>query len=137
MADPNPTHWPVGFRPYQDNNTNLHFRVWVDPDVVDVCAYKFSTCANRYSRDGYTVEGTEAFTIYVNSSSVTNCMASNGWENVSVDFNPGELRGGWNDFEIRSEAYETCHWLFDRYRFETVLPKGFSIPPPGIRILVR
>ena len=137
-ADPNPTHWPVGFRPYQDNNTNLHFRVWVDPDVADVCAYKFSTCANRYPRgDGYTVEGTEAFTIHVNGSSVTNCMAKDGWEDIAVDFNPGMLRGGWNDFEIRSAAYETCHWLFDRYRFETVLPKSFSIPPYGNRILFR
>ena len=136
-ADPNPTHWPVGLRPYQDNNTNLHFRVWVDPDVVDVCAYKFSTCANRYASEGHTVEGTEAFTIYVNSSSVTNCMAKDGWEDIALDFNPGVLRGGWNDFEIRSAAYETCHWLFDRYRFETVLPKSFSIPPYGNKILIR
>ena len=136
-ADPNPTHWPVGIRPYLNNNTNLHFRVWVDPDVVDACAYKFSTCANRYQRSGYTVEGTEAFTIYVNNSSVTNCMAGNGWEDIAVDFNPGVLRGGWNDFEVRCAAYETCHWLFDRYRFETVLPKSFSIPPYGTWISFR
>ena len=136
-ADPNPTHWPVGFRPYLNNNTNLHFRVWVDPEVVGVCTSRFWTCVNRYASDGHTVEGTEEFTIYVNGVNKFSYTAGGSWEDVSVGFEAGELHGGWNDFEIRSAAYETCHWLFDRYRFETVLPKGFSVPPPGMSIVVR
>ena len=136
-ADPNPTHWPVGFRPYLNNNTNLHFRVWVDPEVVGVCTSRFWTCANRYESEGHTVEGTEEFTIYVNGANKISYRATGSWENISIGFGAGELLGGWNDFEIRSEAYETCHWLFDRYRFETVLPKGFSIPPCGTCISFR
>lgn len=136
-ADPNPSHWPVGFRPYQNDNTNLHFRVWVDPDVVGACTSRFWTCANRFQRDDYTVEGPEAFTIYVNGEDRGSYMASNSWENVSIGFEKGDLRGGWNDFEIRSAAYDTCHWLFDRFRFETVLQRSFSLPPLGLSIILR
>ena len=136
-ADPNPTHWPVGFRPYLNNNTNLHFRVWVDPEVVGVCTSSFWTCANRYARSGFTVEGSEEFSIYVNGANKISCKAADGWENVTIGFGVGELRGGWNDFEIRSAAYETCHWLFDRYRFEIALRRGFSIPPPGMTVILR
>ena len=136
-ADPNPSHWPVGFRPYLNNNTNLHFRVWVDPEVVGVCTSSFWTCANRYARDGFTVEGSEEFSIYVNGANKISCKAADGWENVTIGFGVGELRGGWNDFEIRSAAYETCHWLFDRYRFEIALRRGFSIPPPGMTVILR
>ena len=136
-ADPNPTHWPVGFRPYLNNNTNLHFRVWVDPDIVGVCTSSFWTCANRYARSGFTVEGSEEFSIYVNGANKISCKAADGWENVTIGFGVGELRGGWNDFEIRSAAYETCHWLFDRYRFETALRRGFSLPPPGMTVILR
>ena len=136
-ADPNPTHWPVGFRPYMNNNTNLHFRVWVDPDVVGVCTSRFWTCVNRSASDGHTVEGNEEFTIYVNGANKISCKAEDSWENISIGFGKGELLGGWNDFEIRSEAYETCHWLFDRYRFETVLPRAFSLPPPGMTVILR
>ena len=136
-ADPNPTHWPVGFRPYLNNNTNLHFRVWVDPEVVGVCTSSFWTCANRYARSGFTVEGSEEFSIYVNGANKISCKAADGWENVTIGFGVGELRGGWNDFEIRSAAYETCHWLFDRYRFETALRRGFSLPPPGMTVILR
>ena len=136
-ADPNPSHWPVGFRPYLNNNTNLHFHVWVDPDVVGVSTSRFWTCVNRYASEGHAVEGSEEFTIYVNGANKISCKAEDSWENISIGFEKGELRGGWNDFEIRSAAYETCHWLFDRYRFETVLPRGFSIPPLGMRVILR
>ena len=136
-ADPNPTHWPVGFRPYMNSNTNLHFRVWVDPEVVGVSTSRFWTCVNRYASEGHTVEGTEEFTIYVNGESKFSYRAAGSWENISIGFGAGELLGGWNDFEIRSEAYETCHWLFDRYRFETVLHKGFGYPPCGTCISFR
>ena len=138
-ADPNPAHWPVGLRPYSNNNTNLRFRVWVDPDVVGVYPSRFWTCVNRSPRgSGYEVTGSENFTIYVNGDAKTNCQDNVSWEDIELKFDPGVLHSGWNDFEIRAaEAYETCHWLFDRYRFETVLPKGFSIPPPGTNIVVR
>ena len=138
-ADPNPAHWPVGIRPYVNNNTNLHFRVWVDPVVVGVCTSRFSTCVRCYQRSGYTASGSEYFTIFVNGESITNRKANGSWVPIEKDFYPGVLRGGWNDFEIRTgAAYETCHWLFDRYRFETVLSSPFRFPPPkGTTVVFR
>ena len=138
-ADPNPAHWPVGLRPYSNNNTNLRFRVWLDPDVVGVCTSRFWTCVNRSPRSsGYEVAGSENFTVYVNGDAKTNCQGNASWEDVELKFDPGVLRGGWNDFEIKAaEAYENCHWLFDRYRFETVLSRGFSLPPPGIMVILK
>ncbi|MBQ3289375.1 MAG: hypothetical protein IJH50_08215 [Kiritimatiellae bacterium] len=138
-ADPNLAHWPVGLRPYSNNNTNLRFRVWVDPDVVGVYPSRFWTCVNRSPRSsGYEVTGSENFTIYVNGDAKTNYQGNASWEDIELKFDPGVLHGGWNDFEIRAaEAYENCHWLFDRYRFETALRRGFSLPPPGMTVILR
>ncbi len=137
-ADPNPAHWPVGFRPYYQNNTNLYFNVWVDPDVVGACTSRFWTCVQCKKYTG-TVTGKEYFTIFVNKEEVTNFNANSSWVDISLDFNPGVLHGGWNDFEIRSaEAYTTLYWLFDRYRFETVLPNAFGFtPPPPLMVIIR
>ena len=138
-ADPNPAHWPVGIRPYLNNNTNFCFRVWVDPDVVGICTSKFSTCVNCYTPDGDPhVDGNEEFTIYFNGDAKTNVQVKTEWTNIDIGFCSEDLRGGWNDFEIRApKADPPCHWLFDRYRFETVLRRGFSIPPPGMSIILR
>ena len=140
-AGPNLAHWPVGFRPFLNNNTNLHFRVWVDPDVVGVCTSRFWTrvqCKKRTSSS--TVTGQEKFTIFVNGEARTTFNANASWKDVDpITFDPGVLRGGWNDFEIRSnEAYTTLYWVFDRYRFETVLPSPFGFPmPPGMSIILK
>ena len=140
-ADPNLAHWPVGFRPFLNNNTNLHFRVWVDPDVVGVCTSRFWTrvqCKKRTSSSAVT--GQEKFTIFVNGEAKTTFNANGSWKDVDpITFDPGVLRGGWNDFEIRSnEAYTTLYWVFDRYRFETVLPSPFGFPmPPGLSVFIR
>ena len=138
-ADPNPAHWPVGFQPYVNNNTNLHFRVWADPEVVGVCTSRFWTCAQCKKRSGYNPTGNEVFRIFVNGVEKTSLSANSNWKDIEVGFDPGVLRGGWNDFEIRSdEAYQTCYWYLDRYRFETVLPSlfGFSTPP-GLAVSIR
>ena len=138
-ADPNPAHWPVGIRPYINDNTNFCFRVWVDPELVGVCTSRFWTCVNCCDTNGVLyVDGGEKFTIYVNGDAKTNVQVKAEWSDIDIGFRSNELLGGWNDFEIRAaEAYDTCHWLFDRYRFETVLSRGFSIPPLGISITVR
>ena len=138
-ADPNLAHWPVGFRPFLNNNTNLHFRVWVDPDIVDVCASKFWTYVQCKQNGSSRPTGNEYFTIFVNGEAKTNFYANASWKNIAMDFDPGVLRGGWNDFEIRSEeAYKNCYWVFDRYRFETLLsdPFGFQTTP-GMTIVIK
>ena len=137
-ADPNLSHWPLGFRPYYNNNTNLNFRMWVDPEVVGVCTSRFWTCVQCKRVTG-TVRKTDHFTILVNQEAKTNVYANSEWVDVALDFNPGVLHGGWNDFEIRSaEAYQTLYWVFDRYRFETVLPSPFGFSTwPGMAVILR
>ena len=70
---------------------------------------------------------------------MTNLKANQDWVDIALDFSSDKLLGGWNDFEIRSaEAYQTCYWVFDYYRFETVLPSAFGFPPPvGMVISVK
>ena len=138
-ADPNPAHWPQGFRPYL-NNTNLNFSVWVDPEIVGACTSRFWTCVQCAKSPGSSsVAKTSHFTIFVNENAMTNIYANSSWMDVALDFNPGELLAGWNKVEIRSaEAYQTCLWLLDRYRFETVLPERFGLPPPmGLSVFIR
>lgn len=138
-ADPNTQHWPIGLQPYV-GITNLQFRVWVDPDVVDKATSRFWTqtqCANTNSTDT-TIQGNEEFQIYVNGTQKATRGSSTDWDMppIEIPFQPGELKAGWNDFNFLSDD-KTCHWLVRYYRFETVLPRGFSLPPPGMAIIVR
>ena len=130
-ADPNTRHWSQGLMP--SIATNLHFRVWVDPDVVDKVTSRFWTHTRR--RNG--TQETEVFTLFVNNDFKTNSISSGSWEPMELSFQPGELKGGWNDFEFISAYHPACYWEFGYYRFETVLPRGFGLPPPGIAIIVR
>ena len=139
-ADPNTQHWPQGLQPYKNNITNLHFCVWVDPDVVDKATSRFWTetqCADRNSTQ--TIHGDEEFRFYVNGVQKATRGCDTSWTETAVEFVPGELKGGWNDFEfIAPKSYTTCHWFFGYYRFETVLPSAFSFPPfPGLSVFIR
>ena len=136
-ADPNTQHWPVGLQPYV-GITNLHFRVWVDPDVVGRATSRFWThtqCKDRSST--YVIQGDEEFTLYVNGTQKATRDCGTSWEETELTFLPGELKGGWNDFEFISLPYTTCHWLFGYYRFETVLSHGFGLPPRGLSVIVE
>ena len=135
-ADPNLQHWPQELQPYS-GITNLRFRVWVDPDVVNVASFKFRTLTLLAARKDYTLQGDEKYTLFVNGTEEGEHGADTSLEDIALDFAPGELLGGWNLFELRSANYETCRWYVGYYRFETVLSKRFSIPPPGMAILVR
>ena len=135
-ADPNLQHWPQELQPYS-GVTNLRFRVWVDPDVVNVASFKFRTLTLLANRSGKTLQGDEKFTLFVNGTKEDDHGTDTSIETIDLDFAPGELLGGWNLFELKSAPYETCRWYVGYYRFEAVLPKGFSIPPPGTNIVVR
>ena len=54
----------------------------------------------------------------------------NSWHDVSIAIPPEDLHGGWNEIEIAAKPTNVCYWMFDYYRFEATLSKGFSIPPP-------
>ena len=130
-ADPNTQHWPQGLMPSM--TTNLHFRVWVDPDVVDKVTSRFWTHTKRRNA----TQETELFALFVNNDFKTNSIPSNSWEPTELTFQPGELKGGWNDFEFISAYDPTYYWEFGYFRFETVLQCGFSLPPLGLSIILR
>ncbi|MCR5840068.1 MAG: hypothetical protein K6G94_10600 [Kiritimatiellae bacterium] len=138
-ADPNPQHWPQGLRP-KTGVTNLHFRVWMDPDVVNKVTSRFWTRTKCEEEDGKTIEDDDQFLFYVNGANKGARGSSTDWDSDPIEliFNPGELNGGWNDVEFISTSSTTnCRWLVDYFRFETVLPRAFSIPPPGMAIVIR
>ena len=138
-ADPNTQHWPQELMPYS-GITNLHFRVWVDPNVADKASFVFRTAAQAASRSQtQTATGAEFFEIYINGNRTSKLTATPKWRTYEPTFNPGDLRGGWNDVEfITPEPYQGCHWYFGYFRFEAVLPEAFGYPPfPGFSIIVR
>lgn len=135
MASGNPMHWPNLLTTYGDI---VAFKLWVDPDLVDRCSgtLKIRTrCLNRSATQ--VKQGTETFALLVNG--VTNLVrdCSMAWRDSTVEFARGELSPGWNDVLLSSEMTGTCYWEIDYYRFESVLNRGFSIPPRGFTIKFR
>jgi hypothetical protein len=139
-ADPNTQHWPKELQPY-GGYTNLHLRVWVDPDVADKASFTFKTRVQGVSSPDNTATGTEYFSVYINNQYITKCSTAVSASGLdwSRNFQPGGLNGGWNDFEfICPGPYPTCHWLFDYFRFETVLPSPFGFSKwPALTIVIR
>ena len=126
-ADPNPQHWPTKLDPSTAIN-DLHCRVWVDPDVADKASFTFKTAVSNETNSG------EAFSVYINSKKKTSVNAKAEWKSYS--FNPGELNGGWNDFDFVTST--SCYTEFGCFRFEAVLPEAFGYPPfPGLSVFIR
>ena len=135
-ADPNLQHWPQELQPYS-GVTNLRFRVWVDPDVVNVASFKFRTLTLLAAKSGKTLQGDEKFTLFVNGTKEDDHGTDTEIETIDLNFAPGELLGGWNLFELKSANYDNCHWFVGYYRFETVLPRAFSLPQLGFTVLFK
>ena len=136
-ADPNLQHWPQELLP-SSGVTNLRFRVWVDPDAVLKASHKFRTLTLLAARSGQTLKGDEKYTLFVNGHDKGIHGTETSIEEIELDFAPGELLGGWNLFELKSApSYTNCRWFVGYYRFETVLPHGFSLPPPGMIIRIK
>ena len=129
-ADPNPQHWPTKLEP-STGIEDLHFRVWVDPDVADKASFTLKTA---YKCDE--TSSSDKFKLYVNRAQKGEVAANTSWKQQSLAFNPGQLRGGWNDIDFTSTA-SRC-WEFGYYRFETVLPSPFGFSPlPGMTVVIR
>ena len=136
-ADPNLQHWPQELLP-SSGVTNLRFRVWVDPDATLKASHKFRTLTQLAARSGQTLKGDEKYTLFVNGHDKGIHGTETSIEEIELDFAPGELLGGWNLFELKSApSYTNCCWFVGYYRFETVLRRGFSIPPPGLSVFIR
>ena len=129
-ADPNTQHWPTKLRP--SINKDLHFRVWIDPDVVDKASFTLKTA---YKSDANSASDT--FTVYVNRNSKGEIKASTTWAQPSISLKVPVLQAGWNDIDFYSTA-TSRYWDFGYYRFETVLPSAFGFPPqPGLGVILR
>ena len=139
-ADPNTQHWPQELMPYS-GITNLHFRVWIDPDVVEKASFVFLTAAQAAHKSSTErITGSEYFSIYTNGAYMSKLKVQDTkWHQHDLKFNPRDLRGGWNDFEfITPEPYPGCHWYFGCYQFKTLLPSPFGFStPPGLAVSIR
>ena len=128
-ADPNPQHWPTKLESSTAKTKHLRFRVWVDPDVADKASFTFKTAVSNDTSSG------AAFAVFINNQQKTIVNADNKWKQYSFD--PGQLNGGWNDFDFRAPS-STCCSEFGYYRFETVLPSPFGFtPPPPLMVVIR
>ena len=129
-ADPNPQHWPTNLVP-STGIRDLHFRVWIDPDVADKASFTLKT-AVKCDATG----SSENFKVYVNSAKKGEISANENWKQQSLSLNAENLSGGWNDIDFYST--DSRRWEFGYYRFETVLPSpfGFSKWPP-LMIVIR
>ena len=129
-ADPNPQHWPTNLVP-STGIRDLHFRVWIDPDVADKASFTLKT-AVKCDATG----SSENFKVYVNSAKKGEISANENWKQQSLSLNAENLSGGWNDIDFYST--DSRRWEFGYYRFETVLqsPFGFSKWPP-LMIVIR
>ena len=138
-AAPNPQLWSKNLLTY-DGISNIHFRVWIDPEVAKSCPSKLrlrARCANRGTTSPYLICGDETVSLVVNGNEKATRDSSTSWTDLNIDFMAGELNDGWNDIELRATPYGTCYWMIDYYRFETFLAKGFSIPEASTVLVVR
>ena len=134
-ADPNLQHWSQGLQPYT-GASNVHFRVWVDPDVVGKANFRLSMRVKCEEESEHSLTGDETASLCVNGIEKISHGAVEAWRTLEPDIARGELRAGWNDIEFKSPD-KTCHWLVAYYRFETILLRGFSLPPPGMAVIIR
>ncbi len=126
-ADPNPQHWPTKLDPSTDIK-DLHFRVWVDPNVADKASFSFKTAVSCDIASGV------AFSVYINGKKRTSVNAQTAWK--SYTFDPGVLNGGWNDFNFVTTT--SCCSEFGCFHLETYLSRAFGYPPfPGLSVFIR
>lgn len=132
-ADPNTQHWPQGLMP-STGVTNLHFRVWVDPELADKASFTFKT-GTRYNGSS----ASDFFSISVNDEYITKLSAQSGWkEQTLLPAYLSNLHGGWNDLEFVCTDDLSCYWDFAYFRFEAVLPSPFGFSPaPGLTVILR
>ncbi|MBE6396974.1 MAG: hypothetical protein E7046_08205 [Lentisphaerae bacterium] len=137
-ASPNPLHWHSTLLTYTVKTNNMSF--WIDPDLYDRIALDFTTSVRCFNRGGnYVKTGNETFRLFVNGAEkwLFDQSALDVYTAKTISFAPGELNPGWNTMRFSTEDKDNCFWAFDYYRLKATLPRGFSIPPMGLRIICR
>ena len=138
-ASPNPMHWPGTLLTYTVKTNNMSF--WIDPDLYDRISFDFTTSVRCFHRNYGVLNktGKETFKLFVNGEEMWlfNQSALDVYTVNTISFAPGKLNPGWNTMRFATEDVDTCYWVFDYYRLKATLPRGFSIPPMGLRIMCR
>ena len=139
-ANPNPLYWWNTLQAYENKN-NMTFRVWADPDLKDRCPATLelrSMCIHRSEGHNQLIKGDEFYTIYVNGVAKGTRNATMAYEKTIVNFDPRELKAGWNEISLKSDEYGTCYWQIDYYRFWMTLERGFSEPKiTGMTLMLK
>jgi RNA polymerase sigma-70 factor (ECF subfamily) len=136
MADMNPQHFPRVVGPAESSivKSSQKIRVWVSKAVADRCQTLFRIDswiggANLpVGGDGWVklyVNGAEKMTLHQGDVAATTWTAGQD----QVEFNPGELQAGWNEFELRgSSVNSSAYYLFDYIRFSVLKEsRGFML----------
>lgn len=135
-ADMNPQHFPRVVGPAASSivKSSQKIRVWVSKAVADRCQTLFRIDswiggANLpVGGDGWVklyVNGAEKMTLHQGDVAATTWTAGQD----QVEFNPGELQAGWNEFELRgSSVSSSAYYLFDYIRFSVLKEsRGFML----------
>ena len=135
-ADMNPQHFPRVVGPAASSivKSSQKIRVWVSKAVAGRCQTLFRIDswiggANLpVGGDGWVklyVNGAEKMTLHQGDVAATTWTAGQD----QVEFNPGELQAGWNEFELRgSSVSSSAYYLFDYIRFSVLKEsRGFML----------
>jgi hypothetical protein len=138
-AYPNPKQWWNTLQSY-DGKNDMSFRVWVDPALKDTCSSTLKLRSKCLDRGGAAkISGNEFYEILVNGEKKAERGCETSFTDTVVNFAAGELKAGWNEIKLTTQAYGTCYWQIDYYRFWTELSEGFAEPEyvPGFILLVQ
>ena len=135
-ADMNPQHFPRIVGPASSSivKSSQKIRVWIPKAVADRCQTllridSWLTGASLpVGGDGWVklyVNGVEKMTLHQGDVASTEWTAGQD----QVEFNPGELQAGWNEFELRgSSVSSSAYYLFDYIRFSVLKEsRGFML----------
>ena len=136
---PNSSQWWRNLLSY-DGKTTVTMRVWVDPALKDICSSTLKLRSKCLDRGGTAkISGNEFYEILVNGEKKAERGCETSFTDTVVNFAAGELKAGWNEIKLTTQAYGTCYWQIDYYRFWTELSEGFAEPEyvPGFILLVQ
>ena len=135
-ADMNPQHFPRVVGPAASSivKSSQKIRVWVSKTVADRCQTLFRI-DSWIGGDNLPVGGDGWVKLYVNGGEKMTLhqgdVAATTWTagQDQVEFSPGELQAGWNEFELRgSSVSSSAYYLFDYIRFSVLKEsRGFML----------
>jgi hypothetical protein len=113
----NPKHWTRAISTHSSGSKFVS-NIWVDSEVQRLCSSRIIVRITASS-----MKNQERCTFYVNG--VEKAVRDNntsGYEDITINFKPGELNVGWNELKMVGTEENTGYWGIDYYRFEVDEP---------------